>query len=98
MADTRSDVIRPARQRIPAVLPVRCANEIRLVPLSDIWFRTWSHDTTLVVTGAGEFKISGLRCAGGAAETIRILSAHCGYIVNLHLEGNSSGPWRSYPQ
>ncbi len=58
MADTRFDAIRSARQHIPAVLPVRCADEIRLVPVSDIWFCTWTHNTAVVVTGAREFKVS----------------------------------------
>lgn len=76
--------IRAARRSAPAVLPIRCADEIRLVPTNDIWYCTRTRKATMVVASVGEFKVS---------KTLDVLEvrlapygffrAHRAYLVNL---------------
>lgn len=83
-AGVRSHAIRPAGQGLPAVLPIRCEDEIRFVPIGDIWFCTWIRNAALVVTSAGEFKIS--KTLDALEERLArygFFRAHRSYVVNL---------------
>lgn len=84
MPDVHSYSLRAARQSAPAVLPIRCEDEIRLVPISDIWFCTWTHDIALVVASVGEFKVSKtLDALEARLARYGFFRAHRSYVVNL---------------
>lgn len=73
-----------ARQNAPAVLPIRCEDEIRLVPVSDIWYCTRAYNSVLVVTSLGEFKESKtLDALEARLGRYGFFRAHRGYVVNL---------------
>lgn len=84
MAHAHSFATGAARQNAPAVLPIRCEDEIRLVPISDVWFCTWTRNTALVVTSVGEFKVSKtLNALEARLARYGFFRAHRSYVVNL---------------
>lgn len=84
MSQVDSFAIDAARQNAPAVLPIRCEDEIRLVPVSDILFCTWTRNTALVVSGVGEFRVSKtLDALETRLARYGFFRAHRSYVVNL---------------
>src|SRR5439155_26044301 len=79
-----SDKSSPARPRVPAVLPIRCQDEVRLVPICDTWNCTCMRNTTFVVANAGEIRVS--MTLDGLEDRLAphgFFRAHRGYLVNL---------------
>lgn len=73
-----------SRPSVLAVLPIRCEDEIRIVPISEIWFCTWTSNATLVVTSGGEFKMSKtLGALEARLAPYGFFRAHRSYVVNL---------------
>lgn len=84
MSDTPSNVGFQTRRDFPAVLPVPCPDEIRLVPTRDIWFCTRTSAATVVVTSAGEFKVTTtLDAVDARLAPYGFFRAHRSYLVNL---------------
>lgn len=84
MATTDSFATAAGSRNAPAVLPIRCEDEIRFVPISDIWFCTWSRGTTLIVTSVGEVKVSKtLDAMQARLAKYGFFRAHRSYVVNL---------------
>ena len=84
MPSIRSNTSRPAHQSVPAVLPIRCQDEVRLVPICDIWYCTCMRNTTFVVANAGEIRVS--MTLDGLEDRLAphgFFRAHRGYLVNL---------------
>jgi len=84
MPVSRSYPTRIVRRNIPAVLPVRCEDEIRLVAAGDIWYCVSNREATAVIASVGEFKV---RKTLDHLETLLaphgFFRAHRGYLVNL---------------
>lgn len=84
MPDIRSHAPRPAHQGAPAVLPIRCQDEVRLVPMCDIWYCACSKEATIVATSVGEFRVS--KTLDGLQDRLAphgFFRAHRGYLVDL---------------
>ncbi len=84
MAASVSSLTRSGAQHAPSVLPIRCDDEIRLVPVSDILFCTRTGDNSVVVTSVGEFRVSKtLDALEARLARYGFFRAHRAYIVNL---------------
>jgi len=84
MPGIRSNASRSMYQSAPAVLPIRQEDEVRLVPVNDIWYCACTRNTTVVVASAGEFKVS--KTLDGLEDRLAphgFFRAHRGYLVNL---------------
>ena len=84
MPGIRFNASRPAHQNVPAVLPIRCQDEVRLVPICDIWYCARMRNATVVVANVGEFRVS--KTLDGLEDRLAphgFFRAHRAYLVNL---------------
>lgn len=84
MPGIRSNASRPAYGGAPVVLPIRHEDEVRLVPIKDIWYCACIRNSTVVVAAAGEFLVS--KRLDGLEDRLAphgFFRSHRGYLVNL---------------
>lgn len=84
MPRIRSHTSRPAYQDTSLVLPIRCKEEVRLVPISDIWYCACVRNVTVIVANGEGFRVP--KTLDGLENRLALhgfFRAHRGYLVNL---------------